>query len=147
MLPEPGRVVIAHAPADIEQLHAFRRQLADDPATAWVDARPPAGRDTLAPLSQDLLTAIGCCGLRTPPQVGERHLYRVLPYLRHGDVGDLVVTEAQWLTVPALRELLMATAIAGVRLWLLFGEAPTDEHAELCSGVTGGVLTWAAVTS
>ena len=71
----------------------------------------------------------------------------MLPYLRHGDVGDLVVTEAQWLTVPALRELLMATAIAGVRLWLLFGEAPTDEHAELCSGVTGGVLTWAAVTS
>jgi hypothetical protein len=90
-----GRVVIAYASAEVEQLHRLRRDVADDPETAWIDARPNTGADSLAPLSQDLLDAIGCCGLRAPRRVGERHLYRALPYLRHGDVGDVLVTEAQ----------------------------------------------------
>lgn len=115
--------------------------------TAWIDARPNTGADSLAPLSQDLIDAIGCCGLRAPRRVGERHLYRALPYLRHGDVGDVLVTEVQWLTVPALQELVMATTVAGVRLWLLVGDDVPDEHRELFAGVTGRVLPWATLTA
>ncbi len=147
MLPEPGQVVIAWAHPDIEAVHRLRRQVADDPGTAWIDARPNTGADSIAPLSQDLLDAIGCCGLRPPRRVGERHLYRALPYLRHGSVTDLLVTEAQWLTVPTLRELLQTTTIAGIRVWLLVGNAVPEEHFELFAGVTGRVLPWTAVTT
>jgi hypothetical protein len=57
----------------------------------------------------------------------ERHLYRALPYLRHGDFSHLLVTEVQWPTVPTLRELLMAAAVAGIRMWLLVGDPVPDE--------------------
>lgn len=142
MSAEPGPVVIGRASPDIEDVHLLRLCAADDGHVAWIDARPANGRDSLAPLSQDLLDAIGCCGNRAPRMVGERHLYRALPYLRHGDVTDVVVTEAQWLTVPTLRELLMAGAIAAVRLWLLVGEPVPEEHDLLFASVTGRVHPW-----
>jgi hypothetical protein len=106
--PEPGPVVIGRASAEVADVHRLRHLVADDGHVAWVDARPNTGKDSLAPFSQDLLTALGCCGNRAPRRVGERHLYRALPYLRHGDVHDVVVTEVQWLTVPTLHELLTA---------------------------------------
>jgi hypothetical protein len=57
-------------------------------------------------------------------------------------IVDLLVTEVQWLTVPALQEQIKAT-VAGVRLWLLVGDAVPDEHHEMFTGVTGRVLPWA----
>jgi hypothetical protein len=57
-------------------------------------------------------------------------------------IVDLLVSEVQWLRVPALQEQIMATTVAGVRLWLLVGDAVPDEHHERFAGVTGRVLPW-----
>lgn len=46
-------------------------------------------------------------------------MYRVLPYLLHGAVTDVVLGEAQWLAEEVIADVVTATTIAGVRLWLL----------------------------
>jgi hypothetical protein len=46
-------------------------------------------------------------------------MYRVLPYLRHGAVTDIVLSETQWLAEEVIADVVTATTIAGVRLWLL----------------------------
>jgi len=111
---EPPVVALALGDDQVGQLRDLRRRIADDPAVAWVVVRPRTGKDGVAPLSQDLLDAIGCVGLRPPRKVGERHLYRALPFLMHGPVRDIVVAEAQWLGEEARTEigLLEARAFA-----------------------------------
>jgi hypothetical protein len=116
---EPPPVVVTDPGAATDQLRDLRRRAADDDAVAWAVAPPPATKDTYAPLTDALLNALGCVGNRPPRAASERHMYRLLPYLRHGPVTDLVLTEAQWLVEEVIADVVTATTIAGVRLWLI----------------------------
>lgn len=119
MRADPPPVVVTDPGPHAGQLRELRRRAADDGAVAWAVAPPRATKDTYAPLTRELLDALGCVGNREPRAVGERHMHRVLPYLRHGSVTDLVLTEAQWLAEEVIADVVTATTIAAVRLWLL----------------------------
>lgn len=148
MFDNPGPVVACLVDlTDDERVGQLREDVAVDDV-AWIVARPgAAGYDGIAPLSQDLLDAIGCVGLRQPRAVGERHLYRALPYLRHGPVRDVLVTEAQWLPPRALRELVTVCACAGVTLWLLSAGPLPEGHLGATSAIAGELTAWRAVES
>jgi hypothetical protein len=117
--PDHGPVVITDPGDDWPALRDLRRAVADDGAVAWVVAPPPSSRDNFAALTEAMLTALGCVGTRPPRAYGERHMHRVLPYLRHGPTTDVVISEAQWLVEEVIADVVTAATVAGVRLWLL----------------------------
>ncbi len=140
----PAVAVQADVPDAERRIWRSRLALTD---AAWVTVRPPETHDTLAPLSQDLLTAIGNVGLTQGRMVGERHLLRAFPYLVDSGIRDLVVDDAQLLPEPVLDHLLTVCLAAAVRVWLLIEPPLLGAQPEMFQDRCGGLTSWPEATA
>ena len=104
----------------VDQLRAHGSRHSD---TAWVHPAPSDAKTSLPNLSQDLLDAIGAVGRREPRLAGDRHLLRALVHFIHGPVRNVIVDDAQLLTVDALDALHEAALVGRVQLWFIFDAA------------------------
>lgn len=136
----PGIVAVA-SPEQLAEHGRLRQDWVGRGDVAWVRVRQPTQYDPLARLSRDLLDAMGNVGLATPRAVGERHLYRALPYLMHSSIRHVVVDDAQWLPEPVLHHLQDVLGAAGAQAWLLYERPYPASVPEVVADLFGGLVS------
>ena len=107
-------------------------ELAAQPTHLPVRVRYGSRRPRLAELAADILDALGRVGTkaavrRTLPA----DLRLLVPFLLTDATDTLVCFDAGWLGVHGVEELIAVAAIADHQLWLVLGEPPSTELADL----------------
>lgn len=107
-------------------------ELADRPTHLPVRVRYGSRRPRLADLAADILDGLGRVGTRAAVRrTQSADLTLLVPFLLTDATDTLVVFDAGWLGVDGVEDLIAIAAIADHQLWLVLGETPSPELAEL----------------
>ncbi|SOC47217.1 hypothetical protein SAMN05660748_0693 [Blastococcus aggregatus] len=107
-------------------------KLADHPNYLPVRVRYGARRPRLADLAADILDGLGRVGTQAViRRTQSADLTQLVPFLLTDSTDTLVVMDAGWLGVDGVEDLIAIAAVADHQLWLVLGETPSPELADL----------------
>ncbi len=147
---QPGAIITTTIP-DGTPLHELRALFSGDPhsVVATIYTRAHGNRDNIPynSITDDTLNWLGRTGTTIGRRNGERHLLRIVPFLRHGwqdnhlrhpetvphGISNYVVIGAEQLLADGVRELIDAAAAANTAVWLLQSTRETRGTAVIAS--------------
>lgn len=110
-------------------------ELADRPQLLPVRVRYGARRPRLADLAADILGGLGRVGTQAAVRrTSSADLTLLVPFLLTDTTDTLVVFDAGWLGVEGVEDLIAIAAVADHQLWLVLGETPPPDLADLLRG-------------
>ncbi|MGZ4501973.1 MAG: hypothetical protein ACXVXD_16205 [Nocardioidaceae bacterium] len=127
--------VVVVAPALDREPSTFGERitdLADRPRYLPVRVRYGKRRPRLADFTADVLDALGRVGTRSAMRkVQPADLPLLAPFLLTDHTDTLVVFDAGWLGVDGIEDLIATAGLADHQLWLVLGEAPSEDLTAL----------------
>jgi hypothetical protein len=130
--PTPVVVVAPDLDRDPSTFGDLITELAERPHHLPVRVRYGSRRPRLADLAADILDGLGRVGTRTVVRrTQSADLTLLVPFLLTDATDTLVVFDAGWLGIDGVEDLIAIAAVADHRLWLVLGEPPPPELADL----------------